>query len=409
MYRHISERFAFMAVIAISITAHIVDADANLYRSQDDESASQYWASGYIMPVDITHNASNSFGCDHCGDSYFYNEPPPDDIAFIPPPPMHPGFQQAIADALVGIKQEHCNFCKLIPNDERIVGQTPEQDMNNRIIALLISFLFISAIVMLYIMGSRRSQIMNSLTKANFFKSDMSPSGTTDLPNRLDKNNPMNASIANSHAQLTDPYYLQTNRDKNLICPIISDHVPHKKTAIPSKCWAQPGSMVGSTIRRVPNEYEVPSGTNSSAIYADMNNEMHNQRFVSPYNAHTYAEVREVSSGNDYFHTNSGSSGMPSESNYDNTACSHSNIVNVAPNGSVQLSDFNSIARPAQTMTYNHMHNITSAPHHTLTHNALNQSIYEQPPQRAQVIVTSNNQGVNPSLINYRGRIHEVI
>jgi hypothetical protein len=245
---------------------------------------------------------------------------------------------------------------------------------------------------------------------------------------------------------------LQTNRDKNLTNPIISDHAPHKKTAIPSKYWAQQGSIINRTIRRVPNEYEIPSSqTNStgtsSAVYADMNNDQSNQRFFSPYNLHTYAEVREVLDPNEHFHTSSNSSAMLSESNYDNAVYPHNavngclinnaSVMNPTQQGSVQMSDFNSMrtANANQTISYSghtmahpmntHHH---QAQHHQQHHQILThqlpkmqhnthhpqqhmqQPIYEQPPlQRAQVIITSNNQGVNPTLLNYRDRVHNVI
>lgn len=260
------------------------------------------------MVENSTLDVAGSLGCNFCG------EPPPDDIMFMPPPPMHR------------------NYCRsFLCEDSKLEAQEEvPQDMDGRIIALLIAFLTISAIFLIYLV---------SLAKARVFKTNH----MTTPHSQPNKNRSLTESIANSGAHLTD----YSNPDKNLTSPIISDHATHKKTSIPSNYWAQPGSIIGRTVRRIPNEYEFPSSrTNStgtsSAVYADMNN------------LHTYAEVREILDQNEQFQTSSNSSVMLSDFNYDNAM---------------------------------HIPNF-----HT--------------PQRAQIIITSNNQGVNPSLINNRERVH---
>jgi hypothetical protein len=426
-----------------------IGANLDHFRSQDLELVpSNFWP-----PI---HNEQNSslglgfaLGCTFCGNNeVFLNEPPPDDIYYMPPPPLPPGF---IISDINGLNKpqngDQCNFCSAFHNEGE---QLPNADasnrsFDNRLVVSLIVFTSIGAVLCLYLIGTRKSRIIASLTQTTIFKS----SPTANVSHQIDKNNTSNNSFANSGVHLSDPCYLQTNRDKNLTNPIISDHAPHKKTAIPSKYWAQQGSIINRTIRRVPNEYEVPSSqTNStgtsSAVYADMNNEQNNQRFFSPYNLHTYAEVREVLDPNEHFHTSSNSSAMLSESNYDNNAvyphntgpgCLINNaaVVNNVHQGSVQMSDFNSMRTNAanQSMSYSShtvAHPVNAHQHHHQQHHQLinhqppkmhhsshqqqhiAQPIYEQPPpQRAQVIITSNNQGVNPTLLNYRDRVHNVI
>lgn len=409
-------------LVLLLSAAVLTEANLDYYRSQDFEiPPPNYWSNG-LMDPNSSLSLGTALGCNFCGE-VFYHEPPPDDIIFIPSPPLHPSLHASFADLLTSGKQQNgdqCSYCNLFYDEGEQLANLDgiNRSMNNRVVVLLLAFSAISAVLCLYLLGTRRSRIIASLTRTTLFKSNQSPHGG----HQIDKNNSLNESIANSGVHLSDPCYLQTNRDKNLTSPIISDHAPHKKTAIPSKCWAQPGSIIGRTIRRIPNEYEVPSSqTNStgtsSAVYADMvNNEHNNQRFFSPYNLHTYAEVREVLDPDEHFHTSSNSSAMLSESNYDNAVYSHGNcvlgngMVTSAPNGSVQMSDFNSM-RPVQSMAYGQP---TSINHHSLNHAAKihhnnGQPVYEQPPQRAQVIITSNNQGVNPTLINYRDRIHNVI
>lgn len=354
------------------------------------------------MLENSSHESVPSGGCSFCG-NFFYNEPPPDDIMFIPAPPLYPGIHQSFSELVNSIKRQtidQCNYCNSFQEGaEQSSINNSNYQSNGGLISSLLIIITVSALIILYLLSMKRSKIVASITRAKLFGS----SSQVNTNNRPDKNATLNRSIANNAGHLTDPCYIQTNQDKNLTSPIISDHVPHKKTAIPSNCWAQPGSIIGRTIRRIPNEYEVPSSrTNStgtsSAVYADMNNDGH--RFFSPYNMHTYAEVREVLDPNEHFHNGSNSSAIMSESNYDNAvypqgACLLSNggVVTTVPKGSVQMSDFNSI-RPMQTMNYH-----TSG-----------QQIYEQPPQRAQVIITSNNQGVNPTLISYKERsMHNVI
>lgn len=426
-----------IALIAACLVASIAKAEAgpDYFRSQDlDLASSHLWSNGYIEP-NSTLSLGAELGCNFCGE-VFYHEPPPDDILYIPSPPLHPNFQSSISDIIETAKEQtgdQCRFCKLFydEGEQLLNSDVVDRNFTGRIVVFLASFTAIIAIVFLYLVGTRKSRIIASLTRTTIFKS----SPTTNVNHQHDKNSSLNESIANSGVHLSDPCYLQTNRDKNLTSPIISDHVPHKKTAIPSKYWAQPGSIVNRTIRRVPNEYEVPSSqTNStgtsSALYADMNNEG-NQRLFSPCNLHTYAEVREVLDPNEHFHTSSNSSAMLSESNYDNAIYPHNSgapgcvlgnmgVITTVPNGSVQMSDFNSM-RSAQPMAYNQQ---TSAPsmmnsHHTLNHQVpkmhhkhqqMQQPIYEPPPShRAQVIITSSNQGVNPTLLNYRDRVHNVI
>lgn len=322
----------------------------------------------------------------------------------IPAPPLPPSINPSFSELVSSVKRltsDQCNYCNLFQDGAEQSNLNSSNQSNGGLISTLLIIITVSALVILYLLTMKRSKIVASITRAKLFGS----SSQVNTNNRPDKHTTLNRSTMNTGGHLTDPCYLQTSQDKNLTSPIISDHVPHKKTAIPSNCWAQPGSIIGRTIRRIPNEYEVPSSrTNStgtsSAVYADMNNDGH--RFFSPYNMHTYAEVREVLDPNEHFHNGgSNSSAIISESNYDNAVypqqgtclLGNGGVLTAVPKGSVQMSDFNSI-RPIQTMNYH-----TSG-----------QQIYEQPPpQRAQVIITSNNQGVNPTLLSYKERIHNVI
>lgn len=424
-----------VSTLTVAMLATVMSTEANLdfFRSQElDLIPPHYWSNGYVEP-NSTLGLGAAMGCNFCADM-FYHEPPPEDILYIPSPPLHPSFQGSTSDLLSMAKQQsgdQCSFCNLFYGEGQQLTTPDESDGNpsGRIVVVLVSLTAIIAVVCLYLIGSRKSRIIASLTRTTVFKS--SPTANPD--HQMDKNSSLNESLANSGVHLSDPCYLRTNRDKNLTSPIISDHVTHKKTAIPSKYWAQPGSIVNRTIRRVPNEYEVPSSqTNStgtsSAVYADMNNEG-NQRFFSPYNLHTYAEVREVIDSNEPLQTSSNSSARLSESNYDNTVYPHNSGPNQAcllnagmssgPNGSVQMSDFNSMrsvplaynqslsmANAHQTMS----HQLPKMHHHSNQSQQLQQAIYEQPPpHRAQIIITSNNQGVNPTLLNYRERVHNVI
>lgn len=404
-------------IIALFIIPIAANADLGYSRSQEFDINSNYWSPN--MDENSTLSLGTTMGCNFCGD-IFYHEPPPNDIMIMPPPPLYHSFEGSLSEIFNPANQQtndQCNFCKIFDGEAEQDGNPYIHDnMNNPVVALLIAFLLISGISIVYLISTRGSKIFASMSRSIFYHNDQPTNGG----NKQHKNSSLNESIANSGVHLSDPCYLQTNHDKNLTSPIISDHVPHKKTSIPSKCWAQPGSIIGKTIRRIPNEYEVPSSrTNStgtsSAVYADMNNE-NNQRFFSPYNLHTYAEVREIFDPNERYHTSSNSSGMLSESNYDNAVYNHGNcalgngaIVAAAPNGSVQMSDFNSM-RPIQSMSYGQPSTMN---HHILNHaNAHHnnaQTMYEQPPQRAQIIITSNNQGVNPTLLNYKERIHNVI
>lgn len=353
------------------------------------------------MLENSSHDSGPTKGCSFCGD-FFYNEPPPNDIMFMPAPPLHPSIHHSFSELVNTVKrqaEDQCNYCNLFQDGaEQHNLSSNNQSINSGLISSLLIFITVSILLILYLLSVRRSKIVASITRAKLFGTNSQINSNS----RVDKSNTLNRSIADTTGHLTDPCYIQTSQDKNLTSPIISDHIPHKKTAIPSNCWAQPGSIIGRTIRRIPNEYEVPSSrTNStgtsSAVYADMNNDGH--RFFSPYNMHTYAEVREVLDPNEHFHNGSNSSAIMSESNYDNAVYPQGNcllgnggVVSAVPKGSVQMSDFNSI-RPIQTMNYH----------------GSGQQIYEQPPQRAQVIITSNNQGVNPTLISYKERIHNVI
>lgn len=433
----------------------IVLAHLDHFQSHDFDIASHLlWkAAKFNIETNDTLNAIYSYGCNHCSE-IFYSEPPPADILFIPPPPPHPSYQASLADSSFGYSgseaqhssngehsQYQCNFCNIFDSeDEQLTGPNiaNNPDSNHRVIALLIAFLSISGVLLVYILTTRRNKILASLTRTKLFESNARPTNHINHGHlQMGKNNSINESLTNaSGSHLSDPCYLQTNRDKNLTSPIINDHVNHKKTSIPSKYWAQPGSIIGRTIRRIPNEYEVPSSrTNStgtsSAIYADMTttNEQHNsQRFFSPYNLHTYAEVREVLDPNEHFHTSSNSSAMMSDSNYDQAGYSHGGclIGSGAPNGSVQMSDFNPMRAPQPMVSYgqqpaqvNNQSYPTSQQQQQqqqfsqskihLGHGSQHHQIYEQPPQRAQVIITSNNQGVNPTLLNYKDRVHNVI
>lgn len=426
-------------VIVVSISGILIgSAHANLdyFPSHDIDVATHIWSKSLDLDSNGSLNSLNSLGCSYCGE-LFYSEPPPSDILFLPPPPPHPSYQNSLLEAVGPSDGKHtheeqqCNFCNIFYDEgEQLLShnQGTSQDANHRIVALLIAFLSISGVLFVYLITTRRNKILASLTRTRLFESNGRSSTNINGHLALGKNSSINESLTNASAvHLSDPCYLQTNRDKNLTSPIINDHVGNKKTSIPSKYWAQPGSIIGRTIRRIPNEYEVPSSrTNStgtsSAVYADMmaNEQNNNQRFFSPYNLHTYAEVREVLDPNEHFHTSSNSSAMMSDSNYDNAGYSHGGclIGNGAPNGSVQMSDFNSM-RPVQTMTgygqavsiNNHMysHQVNQA---KIVHGqgGPHQPVYEQPQQqRAQVIITSNNQGVNPTLLNYKERVHNVI
>lgn len=415
MCNKINMQYFFIVTAALLFVADPTQAHLDHFRAAD----LNIWA--------IADNASFSLGspsaCSYCGDELIYQEPPPDDIIFIPPPPMHPSFQNDIDAYKHPNPDKHdtgdqCYFCELLHADGSLVGHgdSSYSNMNNRIIVLLASFLTISSVLFIYVFGARRTKIIASLTRAKVFKSNQQPNAHHH--HSMDKNGSLHESLSNSGVRIVDPCYIQTNRDKNLTSPIINDQSQHKKTSIPSKYWAQPGSIIGRTIRRIPNEYEVPSSqTNStgtsSAVYADMNPE-NNQRFLSPYNLHTYAEVREVLDPHEHFHTSSNSSAMLSESNYDNAIYNgHNGVYPInggmpatAQNGSVQMSDFNSM-RPMQSMAYGQSAQINQHP--TQVKHQYGHSLYEQPPQRAQVIITSNNQGVNPTLLNYKEKIHNVI
>lgn len=440
----LSSKLAVGLLLTINWLA-LISANPDYFRSQGlDLIPTHNWPNNYIEQ-NSTQGIGSALGCDYCGgNELFFNEPPPDDILYIPSPPLHPSLISSEINSLS--KQQNgdqCNFCNSFYN-ELSSDLGPKSEFNNRIVVVLVAFTSIATVLCLYLISTRKSRIIASLTQTTIFKS----SPTANGGHAIGKNDLSSNSLVNSGVHLSDPCYLQTNRDKNLTNPIISDHAPHKKTAIPSKYWAQQGSIINRTIRRVPNEYEVPSSqTNStgtsSAVYADMNNDQNNQRFFSPYNLHTYAEVREVVDPNEHFHTSSNSSAMLSESNYDNGVYPHNSgsgclmnnasAMNTSHQGSVQMSDFNSmrnttansmvsysshtVAHQMNThQTHHHQHHqILSHQlpkmHHSSNHQQhMQQPIYEQPTaQRAQVIITSSNQGVNPTLLNYRDRVHNVI
>lgn len=412
---HIGVNHKCLVVIFTNIIALVcVEANMDFFKAPDIDMIPQFWSNP--IQENSSMNLGIAMGCNFCGD-VFYHEPPPEDILFIPPPPMHPNYQSSFGDVMSSSGKQtndQCNYCSLFYNEEEQLIDGSNRDVGNKLMAILIVCSAICALICLYLIGSKRSRII-SLARVTLFKSEAQPPNARQ---HQDKASSLDVSINNAGTHLSDPCYLQTNRDKNLTSPIISDHVPHKKTSIPSKYWSQPGSIIGRTMRRIPNEYEIPSSrTNStgtsSAVYADMNNE-NNQRFFSPYNLHTYAEVREIL--DEHFHTSSNSSAMLSDSNYDNGAHQHGNcvingggIITTAPNGSVQMSDFNSM-RPVPQMTYGQSNQVNHHMHQMNTHqNPSQHQLYEQPAQRAQVIITSNNQGVNPTLLNYKGRIHNVI
>lgn len=408
---YISLTLSFNILLLLS---QYVEGNMDYFKAHELDLTPQFWSNSFAENTSL--NLGVALGCNFCGD-VFYHAPPPEDILFIPPPPMHPSYQSSFGDVMSSSGKQtndQCNYCNLFYSDDELLVDVSAKDVGSRLMAMLIALSAVSAILCLYILGTRRSKIV-SLTRVKLFKTGPQQPSARQQPTKASSSD---VSINNASTHLADPCFLQTNRDKNLTSPIISDHVPHKKTSIPSKYWSQPGSIIGRTMRRIPNEYEIPSSrTNStgtsSAVYADMNNET-NQRFFSPYNLHTYAEVREIL--DEHFHTSSNSSAMLSDSNYDNgTHQQHGscvmnggNLIATAPNGSVQMSDFNSM-RPMPQMNYVQPNQIS---HHLQINTQPNSSqhqLYEQPPQRAQVIITSNNQGVNPSLLNYKGRIHNVI
>lgn len=431
----------FVAILLVSVgLSQFTSAHPDYFSAHDLDIATHLWASSLNIGTNTSLNIIDSVECSHCGE-FFYHEPPPGDILFLPPPPPHPFYessplQVAGSGSQLDSKQTHeeqpCNFCSFFYNEGEKLNH--DQDVNidsdKRIIATLIAFISISGLLLVYLVTTRRNKIMASLTRTRLFESGGRTTGALNAPLPNGKNNSINESLSNAPGvHIADPCFIHTNRDKNLTSPIINDHVSHKKTSIPSKYWAQPGSIIGRTIRRIPNEYEIPSSRSnstgtSSAVYADMVNHEHsNQRLFSPYNMHTYAEVREVLDPNENFHTSSNSSAMMSESNYDNAAYSHggcmvtnTGAITSAPDGSVQMSDFNSM-RPMPPMSgygqavpfNNHIY-----PGHRINQAKMiqgqngQQTIYEQP-QRAQVIITSNNQGVNPTLLNYKDRVHNVI
>lgn len=458
---------ATLLVLAALLTATIDSVKSDYYSNSyhNHEFAIDPLANIWTQQHGIETTESNgtlgaglAMGCNYCGD-FFYHEPPPSDILFMPPPPLPQSYQAAIASQqqsqsadLVGgeTKPAHgeCNFCNAF------FGQSYSNDMDpnealaqdastHKLIVLIGALILISAALSAYLVTSKRAKLISTLSTTSspggghgFFESNRHHhhehhQPTNGMPvdhGQLHKNSTLNKTISGSNAHMNDACFLGTNRDKNLTSPIIGDH--NNKTSIPSKYWAQPGSIIGRTIRRIPNEYEIPSSrTNStgtsSAVYADMNNTNcdtnNGQRFFSPYNLHTYSEVREVLDPNEHFHTSSNSSVMMSESIYDNATHLHgpgnclianSGLVATAPNGSVQMSDLNTSSMRT-IPTHGQAVNLQGHPAHNTQAKIIqqqNQSIYELPPtQRAQVIITSNNQGVNPTLLNYRERIHNVI
>lgn len=380
-----------------SVTAQV---DLDYLKNQEIDLSSLLWANNVIE--NSTISTASEQGCVYCGD-FYYPEPPPN-IMFLPPPPMHPHLQPGLLEANTQ-RGESCEFCRFFAGEQsqQMDKTSSRQDMNGKVIALLIAFLTISGVLIVYFVASRRTKLIASLSSSRVFKA-----GNSNNPHQPDKNRSINDPLPTTGAHLSDPCFFHSNRDKNLMSPIISDQSTNKKTSIPSKYWAQPGPVIGRTIRRIPNEYEFPSSrTNStgtsSAVYADMNNES-NLRFFSPYNLHTYAEVREVLDPNEPFRTSSNSSVMLSESNYDNTVYPLNSIAAGTHNGSVQMSDFNSSRNTQHQINYGPIGSSTI--HHAQHHS---NQIYEHPPQRAQVIITSNNQGVNPTLLNFKERVHNVI
>lgn len=388
-------------ITLISLASVTAQVDLGYFKNQEIDISSLVWANSILENSSL--GAANEQGCVYCGE-FFHPEPPPN-IMFLPPPPLHPHLQGSFLDSK-GQRGESCEFCRFLASEDSQHVDKPnvKQEMNNKTVALLIAFLTISGVLLIYLVSSKRARLIASLSSSRVFKANSS----NNSHQRPDKSRSLNDSLPATGAHLADPCFFHSNRDKNLMSPIISDQSTNKKTSIPSKYWAQPGSVIGRTVRRIPNEYEFPSSrTNStgtsSAVYADMNNE-NAQRFFSPYNLHTYAEVREVLDPNEPFQTSSNSSVMLSESNYDNSVYPNNNIGNGAPNGSVQMSDFNSSRNSHHPINYGPMGSSTI---HNPQHH--NNQIYEHPPQRAQVIITSNNQGVNPTLLNYKERVHNVI
>lgn len=354
---------------------------------------------------------NSSYSCNYCNDQ-FANEPPPDDILFMPAPPLSPALQALFmpqSDMMVeseAVKQSidsECNLCRVIdPNNDQNIYNNLDPRMYSRAFIILALTILISIMATIYFVRTRQGKIVASNIRATIFKSNASSSS----------NNSSSSKGSSRSPRPTDPCLMGINREKNLTSPIITD-VPHKKTSIPSKYWAQPNSIIGNTISRIPNDYEVPSSrTNStctsSAVYADLTNEGHmsaQARIFSPY-MHTYAEVLDPSD-----QITSGSGMILPDSNYDNAVYSHGSLVgHNLINGSVQLSDFNSM-RPPQPVIFNSATNQTNPPNqmHIQHVNNIKPFATIQQPHRAQIIVTSENQGRGPCLLHFKEGHHDVI
>lgn len=371
---------------------------------------------------DNTMNLSQtSFSsCNYCNDPYAI-EPPPDDILFMPPPPLPPTMQALLlpnrdmsieSEAVKQSMDLECHFCHLFNGEATEARQT--QAIYSRAGILIIVTILISLMSIIYFVRTRRGKLVASNIRATIFKSN---TATSSSSNKSSSSSSQESSRLSHHP--TDPCLMSINREKNLTSPIITD-VPHKKTSIPSKYWAQPNSIIGNTISRMPNDYEVPSSrTNStctsSAVYADLTNEGHisaQARLFSPYNMHTYAEVMDYPT-NDQLSTPGNTGMILPDSNYDNAVYSHgSSVGHNIINGSLQLSDFNPMRAPHavmlnnSTIQANQMH-IQHA--NNIKPFATMQQQHQSQPHRAQIIVTSNNQGCGPSLLHFKERHHDVI
>lgn len=393
--------FPQLVLVSILFTIQSSDAALDYHSSADLEIATQLWFDGYFDNYSLSQGFRE--GCSYC-EGAFYAEPPPDDILFSPPPPVHPSQKYIIADTVKSSKlgvEDTCNFCNLFQDDTgQFDGTDGANDGGyNLMVVLLLSFLMISSISLIYIVGTRKNEIVASLCRANLFRSARNWGSKSG--------NSSDNSTTCSRARLPEQCYLETNRTKNLISPIISERVDHKKTSIPSECWAQPGPIIARTIRRIPNEYEIPSSQAnsvgaSSALYADTNYDG-SSRFFSPYSLHTYAEVKDIPESNEQFHVGSNSSAIISESNY-NGSMYNDNISRRVPaihNGSVQMSNLSSThqLQPGKQVSIN------QNSHFNVQHTG--QTIYERPSNKVQVVITSNQP--NQNLFIYEDTLNNVI
>lgn len=220
----------------------------------------QYPNFGSFYPEALLNDSITIKDCVYCEDGFF-NEPPP--VMSLPPPPIMPTFQSAASDLLLLMDKDHasaykydtltsaCSFCSFLnpSNSEANTGAGP---VDGRLVGILSALLVISFAFVLYLLARRWQKVLITLRAFN--------SNNTSL-NQSDKNSSSYGSNSRPHS--SDQSYYQ-----NLTSPIISD-VSRNKTSIPSKCWSQPGSVICSTVRRVPNEYEIPHGQQHQLHYVE--------------------------------------------------------------------------------------------------------------------------------------------